>query len=82
MVSATASLYNDQSLIMIEERYGKYCNLIQNSHDGDKVAFKKEFIDKEYGGKENFLKEVKPLIERELEYNGEKLVLTAGVKMK
>ncbi len=38
MISGTVSDFNNETLIMIEERFGDAVRLLHNAHDGDKIA--------------------------------------------
>jgi hypothetical protein len=75
MISGTASDYNNETLILLEERYGDAIRLGHNAHDGDKLFLKRSAYD------EHTLSELKSIIEREVEYEGRSVVLTAGIKI-
>lgn len=72
MISGTASLYNNETLITLQRELGDSFRLIHNAHDGDKIAIKKD----NYPGKEW----LKSKIERFLAHEGQKVLLTASVK--
>jgi hypothetical protein len=40
MISGTVSDYNNETLQLLETRFGEYGRLLHNAHDGDKYAIK------------------------------------------
>lgn len=75
MISGTVSDYNNISLITLEEKYDHAVRVMHNAHDGNKIALKKDVYNK------YTTDEIKEIIERDVEYQGRKVKLTAGVKV-
>lgn len=73
MISGTVSHYNNETLIQLEAMLGDNFRLAHNAHDGDKVFIKSDSLPK----KEELLK----VIQRDIEYEGRNITLTAGVKV-
>lgn len=76
IISGTVSHYNNETLILIDKHYGDVVRLIHNAHDGDKLAFKKGYVNVK-----TLKQELQPLIEREISYGKNVLTLTAGIKV-
>jgi len=86
MISGTVSDYNNETLNIIEDRYGNYVRLLHNAHDGDKLAFKKIVLRDFFGSDPvqqviEFKEHLSSLIERPITYEGRSLVMTAGIKV-
>ena len=75
MISGTASLYNDETIILLEERFGPAIRILHNAHDGDKMALKKTALH------DDIKEELSEIIERTIEYQGRKVKLSAGIKI-
>ena len=83
MISGTVSHYNNQTLILLEQMFGdslwtpkseqsKHW-LSHNAHDGDKVFIKADCLPTK--------DELLSIIQRDIEYEGRSITLTAGVKV-
>jgi DNA polymerase I-like protein with 3'-5' exonuclease and polymerase domains len=82
MISGTVSDYNNLTLINLHEALGKQnVRLLHNAHDGDKIAVKRQYIEAWFGSNAEFIDSIKPLIERDITYEGRTITLTAGVKV-
>ena len=73
MISGTVSHYNNQTLISFEQILGDAYRLAHNAHDGDKVFIRLDSMP----SKDELLK----IIQRDIEYEGRSITLTAGVKV-
>lgn len=82
MISSTVSDYNNTTLHLLRGKFGKSGVLLHNAHDGDKFVVKREVVRERYGEDLGQLKsDLSQIIEREIEYRGRRLVMTAGVKV-
>lgn len=83
MISATVAYFNNQTLNMLEGEYGADQHCMHNAHDGDKVAFKKAMLVERYGEEwlPPFKADLSRIIERDIEYQGRSVKLTAGIKV-
>lgn len=77
MISGTVSDYNNETLRLISCWLNDGVRLLHNAHDGDKIAVKRAVVDNTW----RFEERLKRLIEREVEYEGRGLIMTAGVKV-
>lgn len=84
MVSGTVSDYNNETLILLEKKYGDNVRMLHNAHDGDKVAFKTNSII-EWGNVSEsinkFRDDLKQIIQRPITYRDRSLIMTAGIKV-
>ena len=75
MISATVSDYNNETLILLERRYGDAVRLLHNAHDGDKIALKRDIV------RTNIVEELREIIERTVQYHLRTVTLTASVNV-
>ena len=75
MISGTVSDYNNETLILLEERYGEAIRLMHNAHDGNKIALKKSVIT------DNIKADLAKIVERDISYQGRTIVLKAGIRL-
>jgi hypothetical protein len=73
MISGTVSDYNNMTIIKLEDMLHDDIRLLHNAHDGDKFAIKRTGLPR--------LEELKAVIERDIEYQGRSLTMTAGIKL-
>jgi hypothetical protein len=76
IISGTVSDYNNETLALLEKRWGDNIRLGHNAHDGDKMFLKKSAYDKS-----NTKQDLQGIIEREIEYEGRSLTMTAGLRI-
>jgi hypothetical protein len=85
MISATVSDYNNLTIALLSEWFGKYGRLAHNAHDGDKFFVANSFLAENYLDKgmtvADFANDYKAVVERPLEYQGRSITLTASVKV-
>lgn len=82
MISSTVSHYNNETLILLEEKFKENIVLLHNKHDGDKLAIKKKYVEEHYKDLNEFKLDITPIIERYVAYHGRKIKLTAGIRVK